>query len=142
MQIGDLQVFERVVYAACEEIPYAMKRLDPTLALYFALLLAIAETVFLVGTQSLTFGSDQGGWAYAYAADFRLAPLLAAAGLSLVLVVLLHLSLRSINRYQTPVLALWIAVGTLGSSCSIRSIRTRSRTSTSLAATPQTPTIT
>jgi hypothetical protein len=99
---------------ACEEIFYAMKRLDPTLALYFALLLTIAEVVLIVGTQSLTFGSGRGGWIYAYSADFQFAPLLAAIGLSLVIVALLHLSLRLINRYQTPILALWIVVGTVG----------------------------
>src|SRR5580704_8003250 len=91
-----------------------MRRLNPTIALYFALLLTIAELVFLVGTRSLTFGSNQGGWTYGYFAGFRFVPLLGAIGLSLVLVALLRFSLHLINHYQSPLLFLWMAVGTAG----------------------------
>jgi hypothetical protein len=91
-----------------------MKRLTPVFALNLALSLTLVEVLFLIGTKNLTFGSERGGWTYSYFADFQLGPLLIATGLSLAAVALLHLSLRLINRYQVPVLSLWMVVGTVG----------------------------
>lgn len=91
-----------------------LKRLDPVFALNLALLLTLVEVLVLIGTKSLTFGSERGRWIYLYFADFEFRPLLIATGLSLAAVALLHLSLRLIRRYQATMLALWMVAGTLG----------------------------
>jgi hypothetical protein len=89
-----------------------MRWFSPRAALNATLVLTIAEIVFLVGTKQVTFGAAQGGWTYNYFGDLRPAPVLMAAGMSLAMVPLVHLSLRFIDRYQALVLALWVGVGT------------------------------
>jgi hypothetical protein len=89
-----------------------MRWFSPRAAFNAALVLTIAEIVFLVGTKQVTFGAAQGGWTYNYFGDLRPAPVLMAAGMSLAMVPLVHLSLRFIDRYQALVLALWVAAGT------------------------------
>jgi hypothetical protein len=88
--------------------------LTPQAGLRAALVLTTVEIVFAVGTKRVTFGSHLGGWTYAYLGDFHLSSVLVAAGMSLAMVPLVHLNLRFIDRYQIPVLGLWIAVGTTG----------------------------
>lgn len=86
----------------------------PVVLLNMALALCAAGAVLLTAGKYITFGAGSGGWVYRYISDFQLHSLILGIGIAVAAVILLHISLRRVERHEAAVLILWVVLGTAG----------------------------